>query len=717
MRNSTRNVLLSFILGMLLLSTLVLAAKEKTTPSKQDLDVSLQEKNIIAELPTDIVAPTINCSNITNNPAANETTNTTNCTALAPDTSENNTALPDPEWEMTVDDDATAPAASTESVADIALAVEELPEENSTPEPTLSDAILPEPALLTVPEETILAENTSENMTEATTENITEDTVQEPAIIMSVPHPLSLQGERQELEIVFTFANVLNRTDTFMSGPYTIPGDAVQRNIGPVPLPLAKENPAIEESAATDLKAGATSEPQATAQQVDMRARRNIGPRTIMLSTYDVQRALPEQPETFTRYLVNITCAPDVCSFSVPVSENGIFKVLAYDAQGMLLLEDSFSVEIGLQRTKQYLAYGNNRIIAEDNQGTVQYHHQDNLGSTVLITNASGEMVAEFSYGPFGEPLVDPAQFAYTEKEYDASGLFYYGARYYDADIGRFTTADTFKGRTTEPASLNRYVYVQNNPLVLSDPTGHEGEHTTQQPVSTRVDTSVDYARMQRLAEKQLKKLQQQAYENALALAQQTPTGVRFVPNEEGLVQETIIEDAIAAFATGGGSVAGKGILGASIKSTGRAGLSKTIYEKGPLLAKYGRGGFKVQATTRSGFETALTLGNDVSLGLSQRISIPLSSTKSLELRESVSVPVWSSSTNRPSGTYYTLKSDIAIVPGLSLEQYAQVTQELQQAQQQQFIKEMDARVQQYKWAAPSTGGYNPPAPVPRWHL
>lgn len=50
----------------------------------------------------------------------------------------------------------------------------------------------------------------------------------------------------------------------------------------------------------------------------------------------------------------------------------------------------------------------------------------------------------------------------------------YYGARYYDATLGRFTQADTIVPNPMDPQSLNRYSYVRNNPVNLIDPTGHE---------------------------------------------------------------------------------------------------------------------------------------------------------------------------------------------------------------------------------------------------
>jgi hypothetical protein len=48
--------------------------------------------------------------------------------------------------------------------------------------------------------------------------------------------------------------------------------------------------------------------------------------------------------------------------------------------------------------------------------------------------------------------------------------------RYYDPTIGRFISADTYVQDYTNPQTLNRYSYCQNNPLRYNDPTGHYGE-------------------------------------------------------------------------------------------------------------------------------------------------------------------------------------------------------------------------------------------------
>jgi RHS repeat-associated protein len=67
----------------------------------------------------------------------------------------------------------------------------------------------------------------------------------------------------------------------------------------------------------------------------------------------------------------------------------------------------------------------------------------------------------------------------YTGKEKDSSGLYYYGARYYDPEIGRFITRDTQKGVIWNSQSLNRFTYCYNNPMCYADPDGRAPKHTT----------------------------------------------------------------------------------------------------------------------------------------------------------------------------------------------------------------------------------------------
>jgi len=76
----------------------------------------------------------------------------------------------------------------------------------------------------------------------------------------------------------------------------------------------------------------------------------------------------------------------------------------------------------------------------------------------------------------FGEcrnsPQNYPTDKLFTGQRLDDSGLYFYNARYYDATIGRFISADPIVPDTMTPQAFNRYSYVVNNPLKYTDPTG-----------------------------------------------------------------------------------------------------------------------------------------------------------------------------------------------------------------------------------------------------
>jgi hypothetical protein len=50
--------------------------------------------------------------------------------------------------------------------------------------------------------------------------------------------------------------------------------------------------------------------------------------------------------------------------------------------------------------------------------------------------------------------------------------LTFLRARYYDPSVGRFLTRDTYPAYAPVPQTLHRYVYVENNPVNHTDPTG-----------------------------------------------------------------------------------------------------------------------------------------------------------------------------------------------------------------------------------------------------
>lgn len=104
------------------------------------------------------------------------------------------------------------------------------------------------------------------------------------------------------------------------------------------------------------------------------------------------------------------------------------------------------------------------------------YYHNDHLGSASVITDENGDVLEETTYDPWGsiETGGTTSKFLYTGQEYDAeTGLNYYNARYYSADLRRFTQPDNYIQDIYNPQMLNRYSYTLNNPLRYTDPSGH----------------------------------------------------------------------------------------------------------------------------------------------------------------------------------------------------------------------------------------------------
>jgi RHS repeat-associated protein len=98
------------------------------------------------------------------------------------------------------------------------------------------------------------------------------------------------------------------------------------------------------------------------------------------------------------------------------------------------------------------------------------YFLQDQLGSTIGLTNSAGGVVERMSYEPFGGGSSSTlTRFTYTGRERDAqTNLMYYRARWYDPSQGRFLSEDPagFAG------GVNKYAYVSNNPISKTDPLG-----------------------------------------------------------------------------------------------------------------------------------------------------------------------------------------------------------------------------------------------------
>lgn len=124
-----------------------------------------------------------------------------------------------------------------------------------------------------------------------------------------------------------------------------------------------------------------------------------------------------------------------------------------------------------------YYVYGTG-LISQEQDGKELYYHFNNIGSTEAVTDSDGTIVETYQYGPYGE-LTSKNKcgilFLYNG-EYgvatDENGLYYMRARYYNPEIKRFINQDVVIGSIAESPSMNRYAYVQGNPISLVDPFG-----------------------------------------------------------------------------------------------------------------------------------------------------------------------------------------------------------------------------------------------------
>ena len=134
-------------------------------------------------------------------------------------------------------------------------------------------------------------------------------------------------------------------------------------------------------------------------------------------------------------------------------------------------------------KTTKHIFAGANRVVSviasPDGAKQSLYYHSDHLGSSNVITDSTGTQAQYCEYTPYGtlttnviasEAKQSPIKHYFTGKELDSTGLYFYGARYYDPEIGRFISADTIVQAPYDPQSLNRYSYCRNNPINYVDP-------------------------------------------------------------------------------------------------------------------------------------------------------------------------------------------------------------------------------------------------------
>jgi len=204
----------------------------------------------------------------------------------------------------------------------------------------------------------------------------------------------------------------------------------------------------------------------------------------------------------------------------------------AYDTKGMRIVKegpygksiyiDTGYVESGAPQTaitSNHIFVGNTRIASvvkhtEEKQPATYFYASDHLGSSSVLTTQTGSYHERIEYLPYGEVWVEDAAvnsnystpYKFTGKELDKeTGLYYFGARYYDARLSRWISTDPALekyipkpndydtehdfywylqqdgskklaglGGVFNAVNLDLYHYAGNNPVKLVDPDGEK---------------------------------------------------------------------------------------------------------------------------------------------------------------------------------------------------------------------------------------------------
>jgi RHS repeat-associated protein len=151
-----------------------------------------------------------------------------------------------------------------------------------------------------------------------------------------------------------------------------------------------------------------------------------------------------------------------------------------YDDRGLLVAEGTVSSAGTVQITVGYVYDATGKLTARQmaaGESQLQSYVTNGHGDVTEIRDASGNVLNRYTYDIWGNAETTeetvPNVLRYAGEYWDeVTGLQYLRARWYDPSTARFINEYKVEGELTNPLSLNLYTYVENNPLIYTDPSG-----------------------------------------------------------------------------------------------------------------------------------------------------------------------------------------------------------------------------------------------------
>jgi RHS repeat-associated protein len=155
-----------------------------------------------------------------------------------------------------------------------------------------------------------------------------------------------------------------------------------------------------------------------------------------------------------------------------------VYTVSATTTTTLYFFGGAYETTVETSETKSYYSFAGQTLAMDDGSG-LKYFLSDHLGSMSAVLDASGNLLSEQRYLPFGQVRGDfttlsQTDYGYTgQRDMPGLGLMDYRARFYLPGLGKFIQPDSIIPNPGDSQAWNRYAYTYNNPLRYTDYTGH----------------------------------------------------------------------------------------------------------------------------------------------------------------------------------------------------------------------------------------------------